>query len=125
MWSCTRRVSRVNQDTPIYVCVKSNTTEKIAVELIPNLMILDQESFPTKDDADTLARALFVANSKFMELINLQTEFEKREQEGLDANLRVEAGLKNMMFIELVIIILIGLVQYFIMRGFVNKNTRI
>lgn len=94
------------------------------MELIPNLMLPDQETFPTSEDADELQRALFVANSKFMELINLQTEFEGKEQEGLQANLRVEAGLKNMMFIELVIIIAIGLVQYLVMRRFVNKIKR-
>lgn len=94
------------------------------MELIPNLMLPDQETFPTSEDADELQRALFVANSKFMELINLQTEFEGKEQEGLQANQRVEAGLKNMMFIELVIIIAIGLVQYLVMRRFVNKIKR-
>jgi hypothetical protein len=111
-------------DEPIYVCVLSNTTQKIAVELIPNLMVKGQESFPTKEDSDELQRALFVANSKFMEVTNQHSEFEKKEEEGLEANLRVESGLKTMMMIELGIILFIGCVQYFVLRGFVKKVRR-
>lgn len=103
----------------------SNTTQKIAVELIPNLMVKGQESFPTKDDSDELQRALFVANSKFMEVTNQHAEFERREEEGLEANLRVESGLRTMMMVELVIILLIGAVQYFVLRGFIKKVRRI
>jgi len=54
------------------------------VELVPNLMLPDMESFPTADDAGELQRELFVLNSKMMELINQQTEFEKNEQAGLE-----------------------------------------
>lgn len=109
------------EDTPIYVCVLSNTTQKIAVELIPNLVLPDQSTIPSADDADMLQRNLFVTNSRFMELINEQKDFEQKEQEGLEANLRVEKGLKNMMFLELLVIVVIGIGQYFIMRAFVNK----
>lgn len=116
---------QINSDEPIYVCVLSNTTQKIAVELIPNLMIKGQESFPTKEDADELQRALFVTNSKFMEVTNQHVEFEKKEEEGLEANLRVESGLRTMMMVELIIILLIGAVQYFVLRGFVKKVRRI
>mgnify|MGYP006987670028 CR=1 FL=1 len=47
-------------------------------------MLPDMESFPTADDAGELQRELFVLNSKMMELINQQTEFEKNEQAGLE-----------------------------------------
>ncbi len=114
----------VKVDGPVYVCVLSNTTQYIAVELIPNLMLPEFTSLPTADEADKLQRALFVTNSKFMEVINQQTEFEKREQEGLEANFRVESGLRKMMFIELSIIVVIGVGQYLLMRQFVNKVKR-
>lgn len=111
-------------DTPVYVCVLSNTTQYIAVELIPNLMLPEFNYIPTSEDADKLQRALFVTNSKFMEVINQQSDFERREQEGLEANFRVESGLRKMMFIELSIIVVIGIGQYLLMRQFVNKVKR-
>lgn len=105
----------------------ANTTRNISVELIPNLMLPEFSSFPTADDADRLQRNLFVVNSKFMQLINQQAEFEHKEQQGLEvgafhqANLRVEASLKHMLLVELGVIVAIGLGQYLIMRAFVNK----
>lgn len=87
-------------------------------------MLPDQETLPTADDADQLQRALYLTNSKFYEVINQQTDFEKKEQEGFDANLRVEEGLRKIMFIELGVIVLIGIAQYFLMRSFVNKVKR-
>ena len=87
-------------------------------------MLPDQESLPTADDADKLQRALFVANSKFMEVINQQTDFERKEQEGVEANFRVESGLRKMMFIELAVVVVIGCFQYLLMRQFVNKIKR-
>jgi hypothetical protein len=62
----------------------SNTTTNLSVELIPNLMLPEFKSFPTADDADRLQRHLFVVNSKFLQLINQQTEFEHKEQQGLE-----------------------------------------
>lgn len=47
-------------------------------------MLPDQDSFPTRDEAGTLHRELFVTNSKLMELINQQQEFEEKEQQGLE-----------------------------------------
>ena len=87
-------------------------------------MLPDQESLPTADDADQLQRALFVTNSKFMEVINQQTDFERKEQEGIEANFRVETGLRKMMFIELGVVVFIGIFQYLLMRQFVNKIKR-
>lgn len=64
----------------------SNTTNNVSIELIPNLMLPEFSSFPTADDADKLQRHLFVVNSKFMQLINQQTEFEQKEQLGLEVS---------------------------------------
>lgn len=74
-------------DGQIYVCLQSNTTKSILVEILPNLMLPDQESFPTADDAGTLQRELFVTNSKIMQLINQQEEFEGNEQRGMEVSL--------------------------------------
>lgn len=70
----------------MYICVISNTTELIGVELVPNLMLPDQNTIPTSDEADRLQTALFSTNSKFMEIINLQYEFEKSEEKGFEAS---------------------------------------
>ena len=111
----------------MYVCVMTNTTNNLSIELIPNLMLPEFSSFPTADDADRLQRNLFVVNSKFMQLMNQQTEFEEKEQQGLEvesghkANMRVENSLKHMLMIELCVIVVIGFGQYIIMRSFVNK----
>lgn len=59
-----------------------------------------------------------------MEVINQQTDFERKEQEGIEANYRVESGLRNMMFIELGVVVFIGIFQYLLMRQFVNKIKR-
>lgn len=105
----------------------TNTSTNLSVELIPNLMLPEFASFPTADDADRLQRHLFVVNSKFMQLINQQAEFEQKEQQGLEvrsshqANLRVETSLKHMLLVELVVIAAIGLGQYLLMRRFVNQ----
>ena len=64
----------------------SNTTQNVSLEIIPNLMLPEFSSFPTADDADKLQRHLFVVNSKFMQLINQQTEFEQKEQLGLEVS---------------------------------------
>ena len=116
------------EDEPIYLCVFSNTTQKINVELIPNLMLPDQESFPTSDDADKLHRSLFITNSKMMELINQQIEFENSENEGMrvtpyniQANIRVEDGLRNTLYLELIVVVVIAVVQYYILRSFANR----
>jgi hypothetical protein len=68
------------------VCVLSNTTTNVTVELIPNLMLPEFKTFPTAEDANTLQRHLFTVNSKFMGLINQQAEFEHKEQEGLEVS---------------------------------------
>lgn len=65
----------------------SNTTQNVSLELIPNLMLPEFSSFPTADDADKLQRHLFVVNSKFMQLINQQSEFEQKEQLGLEVGI--------------------------------------
>jgi hypothetical protein len=70
----------------VYICVISNTTELIGVELIPNLMAADQKTIPSSEEGDKLVSALFHTNSKFLELINQQTEFEHKEQEGLNVS---------------------------------------
>jgi hypothetical protein len=72
------------EDEPVYVCIFSNTTKQINIEIIPNLMLPDQETFPTADDGDKLQRALFVTNSKMMELINQHVEFEHSEHVGME-----------------------------------------
>ena len=59
-----------------------------------------------------------------MEVINQQTDFERKEQEGIEANFRVETGLRKMMFIELGVVVFIGIFQYLLMRQFVNKIKR-
>ena len=59
-----------------------------------------------------------------MEVINQQTDFERKEQEGIEANYRVETGLRKMMFIELGVVVFIGIFQYLLMRQFVNKIKR-
>lgn len=71
-------------DGPIYLCLQSNTTKPVLVEILPNLMLPDQESFPTADDAGTLQRELFLTNSKIMQLINQQEEFEGNERRGME-----------------------------------------
>ena len=68
----------------MYICFTSNKTEPLNLEIIPNLMLPDQETFPTLDEAGKLHRELFVTNSKLMELINQQTEFERQEQQGME-----------------------------------------
>ena len=77
------------EDSPIYVCVMTNTTKKINVELVPNLALPEMQSFPTADDAGQLQRELFVLNSKLMELINQQAEFERNEHIGLEVGFQV------------------------------------
>ena len=47
-------------------------------------MLADQKTIPSSEEGDRLVAALFHTNSKFLELINQQTEFEHREQEGLN-----------------------------------------
>lgn len=108
-------------DGQIYVCLQSNTTKPLLVEVLPNLMLPDQESFPTSEDAGTLTRELFVTNSKLMQLINQQQEFEGNEQRGLEANFRLEDNLRYMMFIQLSVIVIIGAVQYLSFRALANK----
>ena len=76
----------LSPDGQIYVCLQSNTTKSILVEILPNLMLPDQESFPTVDEAGTLQRELFVTNSKIMQLINQQEEFESNEQRGMEVS---------------------------------------
>lgn len=95
--------------------------------MLPNLMLPDQESFPTSDDAGTLQRELFLTNSKIMQLINQQQEFEENEQRGMQvsaahqANLRIENSLRSMMFIQVSIIVAIAFVQYLVFRAFANQ----
>jgi hypothetical protein len=72
------------EDEPVYVCIFTNATKKINIEVIPNLMLPDQETFPTAEDGDKLQRALFVTNSKMMELINQHVEFEQSEHAGME-----------------------------------------
>ena len=111
----------------MYVCVLTNTTRNLSIELIPNLMLPEYHTFPTADDADRLKTNLMIVNSKFMKLINQQAEFEQKEQEGLEvlslqqANLRVETSLKHMLLVELAVIAVIGVGQYLVMRRFVNR----
>ena len=59
-----------------------------------------------------------------MEVINQQTDFERKEQEGIESNYRVESGLRKMMLIELGVLVFIGIFQYLLMRQFVNKIKR-
>lgn len=73
-----------DEDEPVYVCIFANTTKHINVEIIPNLMLPDQETFPTADDGEKLQRALFVTNSKMMELNNQHVEFERSEHVGME-----------------------------------------
>lgn len=87
MYTSTTRVGHSNGDGMIYICLLSNTTKPVLVELLPNLMMPDQESFPTADDAGTLQRELFLTNSKLMQLINQQEEFEANEQRGMDVGI--------------------------------------
>lgn len=82
----TAKVLHFDEDGPIFVCMQSNTTKPILVEILPNLMLPDQESFPTTDDAKTLERELFLTNSKLMQLINQQEEFAENEQRGVEVN---------------------------------------
>ena len=77
-------MSDADSDGQIYVCLQSNTSKPILVEILPNLMLPDQESFPTADEAGFLQRELFVTNSKIMQLINQQQEFETNEQRGME-----------------------------------------
>lgn len=108
-------------DEPIYICLGSNTTTALRVEAIPNLVLPDQESFPTKEDAEDLQYALFKTNSKLMELINQHVEFGFEEQKGHEANLLVDEGLRNLMLVEVVVIIVIATLQFFILRRFANN----
>ena len=91
-------------------------------------MLPDQETFPTQDEAGKLHRELFVTNSKLMELINQQTEFDAQERKGMEVgrpvtqtNLRIESSLRNTMFAQILILSLIAVGQYFIMRRFSRK----
>ncbi len=49
-------------------------------------MAVDQKSIPSSEEGDKLVSKLFHTNSKFLELINQQTEFEQKEQEGLNVS---------------------------------------
>ena len=109
------------QDGPVYVCLGSNTTQPIRVEVIPSLTLPDQDTFPTKDDAEDLQYQLFKTNSKLLELINQHVEFEAHEQKGHEANLEVESGLRTLMFAEVGIIAIIGIAQYLLLRRFTNN----
>ncbi len=119
-----------HEDEPVFVCLFTNSTKRINIEVIPNLMLPDQETFPTADDADKLQRALFVTNSKMMELINQHVEFEHSEHAGMEvvpahqANVRVEDSLRNILFIELLVVVAIAVIQYLILRNFANKLKR-
>ncbi len=84
-------------------------------------MLPDQESFPTKEDAEDLQYSLFKTNSKLMELINQHSEFEQEEQKGYEANLKVEESLRSLMFIEVGIIVVIAAVQFLLLRRFANN----
>lgn len=125
----TRRVETYNsrdtfvshEEEPVYLCILANTTKPLVVEIIPNLMLPDQESFPTKGDADRLQRELFVTNSKLLELIGQQIEFKRNEEEGMQANMRVEDGLKWTLYLELVLIVIICAVQYLFFRNFSKR----
>jgi emp24/gp25L/p24 family/GOLD len=108
-------------DGPIYVCLQTNTTKSILVEVLPNLMLPDQESFPSVEDAGTLTRELFLTNSRIMQLINQHQEFEDNERRGLEANIKLEDNLRYTMFIQLSIIVVIAAVQYISFRSLANK----
>lgn len=88
------------------------------------LTLPDQETFPTKDDAEDLQYQLFQTNSKLMELINQHIEFESNEQKGYQANLKIDSGLKSLMFAEVGIMIIIGTVQYLLLKRFANNLKR-
>lgn len=107
-------------DGRIYICLTSNTSKPILVEFLPNLIMPDQESFPTANEAGSLERELFVTNSKIMELLNQHKEFEDNEQQGIEANFRIESRLKRVMFIQLSVMIVIAFVQYLVIRSFAN-----
>ena len=104
--------------------MQSNTTKPVLVELLQNLMLPGQESFPTSDDAGTLTRELFLANSKIMELINQQQEFANNEQRGTEANFKLENNIRYMLFVQMSIIVVIGVVQYISFRS-LSKKMRI
>lgn len=113
--------SILTTDGQIYVCLQTNTTKPLLVEVLPNLMLPDQLSFPTSDDAGSLVRELFVTNSKIMQLINQQQEFQSNEQKGIEANFRLEDNLRYMMFVQLSIIVVIAVVQFMTFRALANK----
>lgn len=114
------KVDLAQADGKVYVCLISNTTKPILVEFLPNLILPDQESFPTANEAGEVHRELFTTNSKLMELINQYHEFEADEQRGIEANFRIEAKLKHIMFFQLSIIVVIAFIQYLVFRSFAN-----
>ena len=69
-------------DEPVYVCLYSNTTRMITVEIDVRFAPIDQETIPTDADGDTLQTQLFTTNSRLIELIDGHKEFEAQEQEG-------------------------------------------
>lgn len=100
------------------MCLISNTSKPLLVEFMPNLMLPNQSSFPTANEAGTLHRELFITNSKIMDLLNQHRQFEADEQRGTEANLRIEAKLKQVMFMQLSVIVVIAFVQYLAFRSF-------
>ena len=94
------------------------------MQIIPNLTPPDQTSIPTADDADEVIRGLFVTNSKFLEMENQQREFETIEQATYNRNSKLDSTVMQSLYLELAVVVLIGTVQYIVMRHFVNKIKR-
>ena len=111
----------------VYVCLKSNTSKPLLIEVIPMLQLPDLGTIPTDKDANLLNYELRDLNSRLLHLINNQEEFDENERKGMEvggrnqANLRLDSGLRSILYFQVAFVVAIAAVQYLLFRVFAHK----
>lgn len=105
---------------PLYVCFSSTADQQLRVNIQANLMIPNLNVLPSKEDGEEVNRAIFSANSQLMQLIREQESFAEDEAKAQNANLRTQSGLKTMLFVEILVCVFLGCIQYLMMKNFVK-----
>ena len=106
--------------TEAFICLQANKEVYVTLEVDSN--VKPPENLIKSDDIHGLENVIYQSVKEFTDFTAQNAQLSSKEEQSYAENIKLNAKLVRLTMLEVALIVGLGAVQYFIVKGFINSK---